>query len=204
MEGFERFQRNLSWKVFFSCDRAQYFIKSKCSLNSKIIPPIPPKLVDKQLTLLEAELRKLFSNKSKLRVKSNFSKYQEKLFDRLRGLQNIIFANSDKNLRPVAVLLSKYIEDALLRVKDPSTYRILSNEEVTFEDGNVRKDIFLWTANWKKFIGDDVVDFIRQRLENIEEDPFGYFYLLYNFRKTPAKTHPVCSGCTSILHALEQ
>ena len=107
MESFKRFQQNLSWKVFFSCDSDQDFIKSKCSLNSENIPPIPLKLVDKRHSLLEAELRKLSSKKSKVRARSNFSKYQQKLSDRMRGPRNIIFANADINHGPVDVLLLK-------------------------------------------------------------------------------------------------
>ena len=134
------------------------------------------------------------------------SKYQESLFKRLRGLTSVVFANTDKNLGPVAVLLTKYIEDGLIHLQNATTYKILSQTDAESENTELRKQIHRWTCKWRKLLKDSDVlyIYIRHRLRESEKDPFGYFYLLYKLHKNPVKTRPVCSDCASMPHALGQ
>ena len=43
--------------------------------------------------------------------------------------------------------------------------------------------------------------YIRNKM-NDNNDPFGFFYLLYKLHKSPISTRPVCSDCGSLLHSL--
>ena len=54
---------------------------------------------------------------------------------------NIVFANADKSLGPVSVTILKYIQDALVHLKDKDTYLIISEEEALLEDSNLRSEI---------------------------------------------------------------
>ena len=49
-------------------------------------------------------------------MKSNFTKFEEKLFERLRNEGNIVFATADKGLGPVSVALAQYIKDGLIHL----------------------------------------------------------------------------------------
>ncbi|KAL7523023.1 hypothetical protein ACHAWF_000325, partial [Thalassiosira exigua] len=51
---------------------------------------------------------------------------------------------------------------------------------------------------------DDEAKYLRAKLSETYEEPFGYFYLTYKLHKTPVKTRPVCSDCASIPHTLGQ
>ena len=122
----------------------------------------------------------------------------------MREDRSVVFANSDKNFGPVAVKLEKYIRDGLDHLNDRSTYELISEREAVKRDKQLRKEIFAWTVKWRSQIGDEVVKFLRKSLKDTEEDPFGYFYLLYKLHKNPIKTRPVCSDCASTNHGLGQ
>ena len=62
----------------------------------------------------------------------------------------------------------------------------------------------MWTVRYRIVIPNSVVKYIRKKLDEMVEDPFGYFYLLYKLHKTPVTTRPVCSDCASLPHALGQ
>ena len=72
------------------------------------------------------------------------------------------------------------------------------------EDLQLWEDITSWLDEWHGFLHADHRAFLRQKLKVTQEDPFGYFYLLYKLHKTPIKTRPVCSDCSSTCHALGQ
>ena len=205
MESFERFQQSISWKVLFAAeDQNPDYIKSKLYLKTKRIAPLPPLSIDRRLCKVEMEIRKLFNNALKRNVRSNFTPYQRKLFKRLRGMSSIIFANADKNLGPVAVSLLRYIRDGLNHLLDTSTYAVISKAEAVQEDLQLREDIISWLNEWHELIHPVHRAYLRKKLKETEEDPFGYFYLLYKLHKTPIKTRPVCSDCSSTCHALGQ
>ena len=54
-----------------------------------------------------------------------------------------------------------------------------------------------------KSVTNNDVKYIKKSLSE-NTDPFGYFYLTYKIHKPGRKTRPVCSDCSSIIHALGQ
>ena len=74
MESFETFAKNVCWKVLFAGEESE-FSRSKLYLKSTRSPPVPPPKIDKRLCKLEAELKKLFTNRNKHRTKSNLSSF---------------------------------------------------------------------------------------------------------------------------------
>ena len=139
---------------------------------------MPPSEIDKRLSKLESELKRLFCNKNKLKVKPNITSFQWKILEKLQETLSVFFANSDKNLGLVAVTLDRYINDALKHLLDSSTYELLSEDEAFERYADLRKDIFKLTVKWRPHIGDDVVEFLIRTLNTTGEDPVGYFYLL--------------------------
>ena len=116
----------------------------------------------------------------------------------------MIFASADENLGYVAVPLSKYIVDGLLHFRDDTTYQILSSKDVSQQDTDLRKAIQEWLVTWYRQSDTGAVAYIRKKLEETKDYPFGQFYLLYKLHKSPFTTRPVCSDCASTPHALGQ
>ena len=116
----------------------------------------------------------------------------------------IVIAAADKNLGPVAVLIDRYIQDALVHLLDCSTYVIISERQARKEDDELRLDILDWIRKYRRLLPRGVRRYLEKKLEETKEDPFGYFYLLYKLHKSPVKTRPVCSDCASTPHALGQ
>lgn len=202
MEAFERFEREVNRKAHFAGKEDTEYIKSKLLVRSKY-HPFSTVEVDSRLYKFEIELRRLFYKRT---GRSNFTTFQEKIFQRLREDDSIVFALADKGLGPVAVNLDRYIRDALVHLQDSETYEIISEEQALEEIRELHKTIWDWTA---KYFGSPKVkqkhiDYIRKKLEETEDEPFGYFYLLYKLHKSPIKTRPVCSDCASLPHALGQ
>ena len=128
---------------------------------------MPPSRIDERLSKLESELKRLFCNKNKLKVKPNITSFQPKTLEKLQDTLSVVFANSDKNLGPVAVTLDRYIKDALKHLLDSSTYELLSEDEAFERDAALRTDIFKWTVEWRPQIGDDVVEFLRKKFDTM-------------------------------------
>ena len=75
---------------------------------------MPPPYVSLRITSFEIAIREFFGHHP--RMKSNFTKFEEKLFERLRNEGNIVFATADKGLGPVSVALAQYIKDGLIHL----------------------------------------------------------------------------------------
>ena len=71
-------------------------------------------------------------------MKSNFIKFQEKLFERLRNESNIVFHTADKGLGSVAVDLAQYTKNGLIHLQDEHIYEIISEENALQDDVELR------------------------------------------------------------------
>ena len=58
------------------------FSRSKLYLSTRT-PPVPLSRIDKRLIKLESELKRLFCNKNKLKVKPNIMSFQRKILEKL-------------------------------------------------------------------------------------------------------------------------
>ena len=199
-EAYKRFERDVSLKYHFAGEDNDWQ-KTKLYVKSVWRPPIPGLEVHSRLALFEKRLLRLFR---KRKGKSNLTPFQEKLLTTLQANDTIVYALSDKGLGPVAIELDRYIKDGLKHLLDTSTYAILSEAQALEESKQLREDIFEWTAEFRKVLPDKTVEYIRKKIEDTSDDPFGYFYLLYKLHKEPISTRPVCSDCGSLPHALGQ
>ena len=98
-------------------------------------------------------------------------------------MQEIIFANSDKNLGPVAVTLERYIQDALVHLTDRSTYEFISAKEAQKRNQALHSEIFEWTVKFRKEVGDDTVAYLRVKLKDSKKEPFSFSTSCANFTK---------------------
>ena len=88
-------------------------------------------------------------------------------------MDHIIFAQADKNLGPVAVELPRDIKDGLTHLLDNTTEsKVLAELEALFHK------IQEWTVTFRRFLNNDIVDYIRNKLNTSRVESFGYFYLL--------------------------
>ena len=200
MEAFERLENLFNWRVHFTGKDSDHPKSKKMYVKSNLIAPVPPPAIGLRLSNFELRFKKLFGNRPKL--KSNLPKYLQRLLERLRSMKEIIFAQADKNLGPVAVTLEQYIKDALVHLSDPETYELLTESEARARDEELRLEIRRWLIKFSNSVELDARNYIRSKLDETESDPFGYFYLLYKIHKSPLKTRPVCSDCASTPHAL--
>ena len=82
IEAFERLEREVHRKVFFSGSPSDFDLasKSKLYVKSTWIPPLPPPIVNTRLYQFQIILRRLFY---KRKGRSNFTHFQEKIFRKL-------------------------------------------------------------------------------------------------------------------------
>lgn len=159
-------------------------------------------------TRLSRFFKRLSSKFKKKKVPSNLLPFQRSILRDLRSNQGIIIANTDKGLGPCAIELSRYIRDALIHLQDESIYRIMSEEEAMASIENLRVGIQDWLNEFESVIGKEQHRYLSTYLDN-NEDPFGYFYLLYKIHKLDSldgvdviPTRPICSSSGSIDHAI--
>ena len=171
--------------------------------------------VDERLRHFFNEVSKLFIKK---KARSNLRLFQRKLLSALLADDSIVIALSDKGLGPCAVKLLRYIQDALAHLEDEKTYRILSQEEAHAAICKLAFDIRKWIDRFgphKKSKEDQLLgagsinekeaQYILEKMNTaMTSDPYSYFYLLYNLHKSPIKTRPVSSQCSSVSFSVGQ
>ena len=195
-----RFERDAHLQIHFS--GADYnFQPTRLYLKSTWRAPLPPPEIDNRLCSFEAALCPLFKRR---KGTTNLTPFQQRIFKTLTHDDSIIYAHSDKNLGPVAIELTRYVQDGLSHLSDSSTYTLLTETEALQEDNELRASILQWCTHYYKQVPLQVRKYIRQNLDDTKNDPFGYFYLLYKIHKPTLSTRPVCSDCVSTLHALGQ
>ena len=208
-EGLDRLEREMHLKVFFgenTLDREKppLYVSSGWRPNCS---DIPQWVNDRLARFFKAILNKFKHRK----VKSNLHPFQRQQLANLRQNQSIIIANTDKGLGPCAIELPRYIRDALIHLEDKETYTVLLKSEAMAEIKKVRREIKDWLREFGGEDGDldpDDERYIQRHLDK-NEDPFGYFYLLYKIHKLKdpeqtdlCPTRPVCSMCGSLTHPL--
>ena len=194
-----RLERDINLKVFFAGDDSTTRDATPLRLKSTWLPPPPPNVIYDRCHTLLSSLRDVLQPTQST---SNLSRYQQKILRDLMKNEDVIIASADKNLGPVGIDTSQYIQWGLTHLLDTSTYIRISETSALDSATVLKSDIHAWTLRNRKFIDDDAVRYIRRKLETALEDPFGYFYLLIKLHKTPISTRPVCSDCGSLTHPL--
>ena len=113
-------------------------------------------------------------------------------------------AQTDKGLGPVVDKVSRYKKDVLVHLTNTTTYAISTEDQGHQEIQELKRTIFKWTMDNRICLSKSEVNYIRKKLDDAKDDPYGYFYLLYKIHKSPISTRPVCSDCASLPYALGQ
>ena len=141
------------------------------------------------------------------RGKSNLTKFQAGILEKIRKNKNVIIAHADKNLGPVGVDAEQYIRWGLQEhLLDTTTYQLISEEEAKIAADELYTTIYQWTRrhSLSDHLNIDRRNYIRKKISEASSDPFGYFYLTIKIHKTPISTRPVCSDLASLPHSLGQ
>ena len=202
VQSFDRLERDVALKVWFAGEKSD-LDETKLYLKSDWHPPLPPLEIDSRLSKFGSEMKKIIFRR---RGKPNLNTFQRQLLKRLEANDNILYCNSDKGLGPVGVKLNWYIEHGLKHLTNSTNYEIVSEQQALSDVRELRRTIYEWTFKYRgcKIITDGQISYIRKKMDEAMEDPFGYFYLLIKLHKTPISTRPVCSDCASLPHALGQ
>ena len=162
---------------------------------------MPPTEIDSRLCRFQQEINKLIY---KRKATSNLTPFQQSILKEVVSNDKIVITNADKGLGTVAISTADYIKYGLKHLMDDTTYKLISEEQAFTDIRSLRDEIYKWTFEHRSALSDDAAKFIRKRLVDTIDDPFGYFYLLIKLHKDPISTRPVCSDVASLPHALGQ
>ena len=79
----------------------------------------------------------------------------------------------------------KYIQDALVHLKDKDTYLIISEEEALLEDSDLRSEIKKWRQTNHIVLRRMTRDYISSKLAGTSTDPFRLFYIFVQAQQEP-------------------
>jgi len=181
-DSYNRFERSMHLATYFAgCGEEMEEKDTKLLVPSIWRPSCAdiPHWVDTRITRF---FKRLSSRFKKRKVRSNLHPFQRRILRDLRANQSIVIANTDKGLGPCAIELSRYIRDALIHLQDKSIYKIMSEEEALASIKQLRIDIQEWLDEFEPVIGKEEHLYLSTHLDE-NEDPFGYFYLLYKIHK---------------------
>ena len=207
-DNFKRFVRDFHLKVFFAQDgitaediriEKEHLPKLYIKSDWEVPPHEIPSEVDRRIAHFKKALAPKFTNKP---GKPNLLPFQRNILRKIRRDDSIIIVNADKGLGPCAVTYEQYVNDALVHLRDPNTYQQLTEAEAITATSATCSMILDWCRKHRnKGVTINDVKYIRKSLRE-NRDPFGYFYTMYKIHKPGRKTRPVCSDCSSVIHAL--
>ena len=194
----ERFSRIIALKAHFADDEQDDNEIDRLRVNSEWIPDDIPLDIQQRVTAFTTEVSHLLRPRL---GKSNITKYQASVLESIRKNGNVIIAQADKNLGPVALDTATYIRLALDdHLLDTDTYVQVSEDDARQAANILHKDIIEWTRKYgfTNVLTLNQRQYIQHHVRKNFKDPFGYFYLLMKIHKTPMSTRPVCSDCGSL------
>ena len=181
-------------KIHFAEDDEDNKPYEKLRVKSTWKPDQPPFEICQHLGNFECAMQRQFIPNC---GKSNLTKFQAGILEKMCKNKSVIIAHADKNLGPVGVDAEQYIrwglEEHLL---DPTTYQLISEEDARIAANELYKTSDHLTQHSRSFI--------RQKICKAASDPFGYFYFTIKIHKTPISTRPICSDLASLPHSLRQ
>lgn len=203
-KAFARINRDVGLKVFFAGEdslASDKITRSKLYIKSTWQPPFPGIKIESRLANFERALLPLYRRR---KAKPNLHYHQQRTLEYFQANDDTVFAHADKNLGPVGLKIPRYIKDGLHHLTDPEAYEIISAEAGAEAINELRSEIIEWTYKYGGIISDDATKYIRSKVRESMDDPYGYFYLLYKIHKPKLSTRPVCSDCASMPHSLGQ
>jgi len=206
LESLDRLERDLHLKIYFSGSEDDLPM-TKLYVKSDWRPQVEdiPHWIDTRHARFAKAIVHAFR---KRRAPSNLLPFQRRLFQDLLARDDIIIANTDKGLGPCSIELIRYMRDLLIHLEDESIYDIISEEEAMERVEQLKTEIEDWLDEFEPVLEESDHTYISTHLHD-NQDPFGYFYLLYKIHKLSSldnvdiiPTRPVCSSCGSIDHSL--
>ena len=86
---------------------------------------------------------------------------------------------------------------------DTRTYQHLRPVATAYHATSVKKLLGKWIRTYLDVLSKEERNFLCTNLR-LNEDPWGFLYLLFKVHKIPIKTRPVVSYCGNLLHPLGQ
>lgn len=148
------------------------------------------------------ELRLLFATKrtKDSRSFSNLLPFQEAALHWLKEQHNVTILSADKNLGPVAMDTTTYINYAFKdHLSDTATYRRLSSEEAATKMQTTAENIKFFLLSFGKGLCKHAYNFIERSTHDNNQSP-SFMYLLAKIHKTPLKTRAIISYSGSLCH----
>ncbi len=106
-EGIDRFGRDMFLKIHFAGDDEDDIPYKKLWVKSTWKPDQPPNKILSWLSKFECAMKKQFVP---CRGKSNLTKFQAGILEKICNNKNVIITHADKNLGPVGVDAKQYIQ----------------------------------------------------------------------------------------------
>ena len=91
-----------------------------------------------------------------------------------------------------------YVKRGLKFLANPKAYCLLTEEQALLDATKLKREILDWISRYRDALTDDEAKFLKKKLAETINDPFGYFYLLVKLHKTPVSARPVCSDVASL------
>ena len=120
--------------------------------------------------------------------KSNLTKFQAGILEKIFNNKNVIIAHADKNLGPFGVDDEQYIWWGLQEHHlDSPTYHLVSEEDAKIAADKLYTTIYqcTWRHSLSDHLTQDRRDYIRQKIREASSDSFGYFYLTSKIHTRP-------------------
>ena len=199
-----RFKKDIYTKFFFAhhpeTSPPQLFLRSDWEPSPSDLPAEFRTRISQFKTKIDLIFRKQ-------RLPSNLTKIQRAALNYLLNNKKYIVIKSDKNLGPVLLHRSRYVQLAFTdHLNDEITYRRLTKQEADGRILAIKKIVcnfvdehLTLTDNKKKTYSPDGKYILRSLSTST---PYSQFYLLAKIHKSPLKTRPIISASGSILYGL--
>ena len=200
----ERFKRDLHIRsVFTASEELIPLANPNIYVRSKWKPPAW------EISLvLKRRLRKLQKALEPklpfLPVRHNLLPHQRQTIGLIKSNPKPMVVHTDKGLSPGAIEPSEYVRYATRdHLGGTWTYQRLSPAAAAYRDTSVRKLLEKWIRTYLDVLSKEERKFLCTYLR-LNEELWGFLYLLFKVHKNPLKTRPVVSYCGNLLHPLGQ
>jgi hypothetical protein len=160
----DRFERDFSLKVFFAGNTDDTPFPNKLRVKSNWRPPPPPRVIDTRIHRFSNAINASFINHPPT---SNLTTIQDSILKAIKRNPAITIAPADKNLGPVGINTTQYIEWGMKHLLDELTYTIIPEEQALRDAREISKEIFSWTLRHRKALTDDAVYHMKRELGDV-------------------------------------
>ena len=131
------------------------------------------------------------------RTQPNLLSFQSSTLTALRSNTTLLFPDADKGLGPCAVTYEQYVQDCLVHLTDPATFKHLSPTAAHSAAHALEEFVHTWIKTHCRTLTPMERKFITQHITDNKSSPFGQFYITYKIHKPKVNgrysTRSVCS-----------